>query len=481
MAEEKPRVQKVLAHLYDAEGPARPKEIAESIGDTSLNVGKDLHRLKERGLAESEEEGQWKITAEGREWLESDGGREKGEKGEGKGKGETVPTQADLFRDIGERLRIGIGRGGKQEGTPLDAIIYYVQRTADFDNLTSVWNALTEMGVANDVKKRWIKLYAQNLLGKEIPEELKEKLEGGLEAEKVKVETDEVSPKPKRFIVVNNEIMGDPEGDLSFKEALQYVAEKKGASPAEAESLALQLSKQGPEMLASIMTMITPLITAEKKGALSAEAESLVLQLSKQGPEMITSIMNLVTPLITKEPPQQDNTMIQALQQRIEQLADDKHKAEMDSLRAEFKSGQRSPEADQQIQNLSQQINELRESLHNQELARIQEQNQALIGGLNTKITQLEQLITAGVQGKQADSKIGLMSETIKGLFEEAKGARQDIKALAPTFLQRSAPPKQRTTSEKAGFSGGLEKGIKKAQAAGALEDELFFGKQPAG
>jgi len=26
------------------------------------------------------------------------------------------------------------------------------------------------MGVANDVKKRWIKLYAQNLPGKEIPE-----------------------------------------------------------------------------------------------------------------------------------------------------------------------------------------------------------------------------------------------------------------------------------------------------------------------
>ena len=100
-----------------------------------MNVGKDLHRLKERGLAESEEEGQWKITAEGREWLESDGGKETGKKDERKETAETVPTQADLFRDIGERLRIGIGRGGKQEGTPLDAIIYYVQRTADFDNL----------------------------------------------------------------------------------------------------------------------------------------------------------------------------------------------------------------------------------------------------------------------------------------------------------------------------------------------------------
>jgi len=36
-----------------------------------------------------------------------------------------VLTQADLFRDIGERLRAGIGRTGKQEDTPLEAIIYF--------------------------------------------------------------------------------------------------------------------------------------------------------------------------------------------------------------------------------------------------------------------------------------------------------------------------------------------------------------------
>jgi len=34
-----------------------------------------------------------------------------------------------------------------------------------------VWNALAEMGITNDVKKGWIKLYAQNLPGKGIPEE----------------------------------------------------------------------------------------------------------------------------------------------------------------------------------------------------------------------------------------------------------------------------------------------------------------------
>ena len=48
----------------------------------------------------------------------------------GKEEGE-VPSQADLFRSVGERLGIG-GKKGE---------IYYVQRRADLDNLNSLWNA----------------------------------------------------------------------------------------------------------------------------------------------------------------------------------------------------------------------------------------------------------------------------------------------------------------------------------------------------
>jgi hypothetical protein len=39
--------------------------IADVIGERSLNIGKDLHDLKERGLAVAEEEGLWKITPDG--------------------------------------------------------------------------------------------------------------------------------------------------------------------------------------------------------------------------------------------------------------------------------------------------------------------------------------------------------------------------------------------------------------------------------
>ena len=75
MAEEKPRIQKVLEELYQAKETIRPKEIADKLDETPLNIGKDLHSLKERGLAETEREGQWKITDEGREWLESGAGK----------------------------------------------------------------------------------------------------------------------------------------------------------------------------------------------------------------------------------------------------------------------------------------------------------------------------------------------------------------------------------------------------------------------
>ena len=97
MSEEKPRVQKVLAYLYDAQDPVRPRDIASTLGESNVNVGKDLHRLKERGLAGSEGEGTWVITLEGREWIE--GGAE-GEKGEKPGK---IFLHSLTFSDPSER------------------------------------------------------------------------------------------------------------------------------------------------------------------------------------------------------------------------------------------------------------------------------------------------------------------------------------------------------------------------------------------
>jgi len=55
-----------------------------------LKLSLKIHALKEWGLAESEGEGQWEITGEGRERVESGGGKETGKKDERKETAETV-------------------------------------------------------------------------------------------------------------------------------------------------------------------------------------------------------------------------------------------------------------------------------------------------------------------------------------------------------------------------------------------------------
>jgi hypothetical protein len=71
MAEEEPRVQKVLRYLESIKehGLVRPKTIGEALGEDPKTIGKDLHDLKQRGLAEAPEEGLWKITPEGTESI----------------------------------------------------------------------------------------------------------------------------------------------------------------------------------------------------------------------------------------------------------------------------------------------------------------------------------------------------------------------------------------------------------------------------
>jgi len=443
MAEGKARILRVLEALLEYPDPTSPADIGNSIGETPLNVGHDLYELGKRGLAEkpNKKKPMWLITDKGRETLENppaNWGRTltedtQAETSEGnllrKPPDITLPSRSDSFKEIGEHL--GIGTRGDIK---LDAVIYYLQRTADMEDLDAVWNALTEMGVVSDVKKRWIKLYSQTFSGKKVSEELSKKLETEPE-EKIstRAEKTEGPPIAKRFSVVNGQIIPDSESELTFSMALQKAASEGGASSGQASEVAETFAKMSQDTL------------------------------------------NTILPLLTKEPPAPDTAMVQLLQQRVEQLADDKHKAEMDSLRVEMRSGQRSPEADQQIQTLSQQITEMKESLHNRELERIQEQNQNLIAGLVGEINKLKELIATRVEGKQAESKIGLMSKTLDVLAEEAKGARQDIKTMAPSFLGRSNPPKSKTQTEKAGFGAGLDKGIEKAKAAGALEDALFF------
>ena len=424
MVEERPRVQKVLAELYDAEGQVRPKEIAESIGESPLNVGKDLHDLKERGLAEPAGEGQWSITPEGRERIEvgepKETERKEREKEKGKETIETVPSQSDLFRSIGEKLGVGSRKGDIR----LDAINYYVQRTADLDNLTSVWNALTEMGVASDVRKRWIKIYAQNIPGKQIPEELREKLEGG-EPERIKAELDGIPVKPKRFSVVSGEIIGDPEGDYNFREALQYVAQQRGASPNEAGSIALELSKLGM------------LKKGEGEGDLLSKLDSLGL-LRKSGEEGRGTQIEMLKQLdqlgMLKKPGEEDagsQTMV-ALQTEVKELRESLQKQEMDTVK-------------NAVVSLSNQLGDLRKDIAN---------------------------------GNKLEGRYAILEKTIGTIDNQISGIRSDARPLLDSLAHGGGrEPARRSPQEKAKIAKGLKEAVALEREAKDLEDELLFGK----
>jgi len=466
MAEEKARILKVLEALSERTDPARPGDIGAIISETPFFVGHDLFDLTSKGLAQKpdKEKNLYLITSEGRQTLENPPGSwlhkplqetppqetpsQKSPSGtppSGSLAGEsTIPSQADIFKSIGERLGFAKSVSDKRE-LSLGTVVDYVRSLADMDDLDSIERNLIEQNVPKDIRTRWLKLYAQSLPAKdvEMSPELKERL--GLQEEEEKPARGR-KREPQFYNVIDGRMYPDPDGERTFSQALQQMAVEKGASATQAAELAASLAKTPTE----IITTLLPLLTREP------------------------------TP-----PPPQDNTMILALQARIEQLADAKHDAELAALRAEMKSGQRSPESDQQAQAFTQQINDLKESLHNEQLVRIQEQNQNSINALVAEMTKLKEQIVAGVQGKQAESKIGLMSETVKLAAEEIRGARQDAKAMVPAFLSRlnqgdlGAPVKKRSANEKAGFGTGLDKGIEKARAASSLEDELFFGNQP--
>jgi len=174
-----------------------------------------------------------------------------------------------------------------------------------------------------------------NLPGKEIPEELREKLEGG-EPKRIKTEAGEISTKPKRFSVVGGEIIGDPEGEFNFKEALQYIAQQKGASPNEASSMALEFSKMGPDMLTALLSAVAPLLSKEQPRS----DMDIILKLTEAG-------------LLKKPGEGEGSETIRALETQVKELKDAIQKQELDSVKGVVVS-------------LGNQVSELRKEIQNQ-------------------------------------------------------------------------------------------------------------------
>ncbi|MBU1066944.1 hypothetical protein KKE60_04120, partial [Patescibacteria group bacterium] len=336
----------------------------------------------------------------------------------------TVPSQADLFRSIGENLGVGAKKGDVR----LDAIIYYVQRTTNLDDLSSVWNALTEMGVANDVKKRWVKIYAQNLPGKEIPEELRERLEGG-ESERVKAGSGEIQPKPKRFIVVGGEIMGDPEGDYNFKEALQYVAQLRVASV-----------KEGGSTLETIQAL-KDLGAFGKEGGGTLETIQTLKELGLVGktgegePSLLDQVAKLTELGLLKKPGEEEgSSTIRALETQVRELTESLKKQEMDTVKSA-------------VVTLANQLTDLRREI---------------------------------ADGGRLEGRYALMDKAMATIDSQLTGLRSDTRPLLDTLARSGGPgPRQRSPEEQARIVKGLKGAVAHEREARALEDQLLFGVKP--
>jgi len=123
MAEEKSRILRVLEALSQCVDPTKPADIGNMIGETPFNTGHDLFELEKSGMAEKpdKEKSLYLITDRGRETLENPP-----DKWVYKSRRETpprtpppgappeeitVPSQADLFWAIGEKLGVGAKKG----------------------------------------------------------------------------------------------------------------------------------------------------------------------------------------------------------------------------------------------------------------------------------------------------------------------------------------------------------------------------------
>ncbi len=378
----------ILQALSQETEPQKPGYVSSIIEESALATGQQLTKLAKMGLSGrtgKKKNYTYQITDEGREYLTNPptveeleakvtaadsrlGQQSKTEPGQQSrtGPGQEpvtdgppiIPAQSDLFRDIGERLRIGVGRSGKSEGTPLDAVVYYVQRTADLDNLSSVYNALTEMGIANDVKKRWVKLYAQTVPGKEIPEDLKQKLESTTSDDTVS-EPGKPTPLPTRFSVINGQVFPDPEGELNWTRAMQLVAQQQGASPADATALA----KMGPEMFTNMITALTPLMkkepaeggglsealkTMKELGVLGKEEDGGIIKTIEvltnlgliggggEGPSDLDRIAKLAELGLIQKPGAGESDAVSALRTEVVNLKEALTRKDMDSIQGEL-------------------------------------------------------------------------------------------------------------------------------------------------
>ncbi|MBA7528647.1 hypothetical protein ES705_20835 [subsurface metagenome] len=242
--------------------------------------------------------------------------------------------------------------------------------------------------------------------------------------------------------------MGDPEGDLNFKEALQLLAQQRGVPSEAVDPLAtmVEAMKMGPEMATATLTALIPLITKEPtqpsgEGALLDRLDSLGL-LKKSGEEGRSTQLDMLDKLnqmgLLKKPGEgaEGSQTLVALQTEVKELRESLQKQEMDVLK-------------NVVVSISNQMTELRKEIAN----------------------------TGKLEGRYAllDKTIGVIENQLTGIRTDAKPFLSAIGAAG------GKEPAPKSPEERAKIARGLKEATALEREAHALEDELLFSGRPQG
>ncbi|MBA7679998.1 hypothetical protein ES703_88305 [subsurface metagenome] len=178
-------------------------------------------------------------------------------------------------------------------------------------------------------------------------------------------------------------------------------------------------------------------------------------ELSKMGPEMLTTIMNLVTPLISKETPRSDMDIILKL-------------TEAGLLRKPGEEDASSPT----IRALETQVKELKDAMQKQDIDILK----GAVGALGNQVGELRKELQSQ---SHLEGRYALMDKTITTIDGQLSGFRSDARPLLDSFARGGvrAEPTIRTPEEKAKIAKELKVAVAQERRAHELEDELLFGK----
>jgi hypothetical protein len=215
----------VLKALHEKEGPIKSPDLARGLKTSDDTIRALISKLKKKTLVDGDAKEGWYITDAGIKILEA---------------GESIPT---TITDVGEDELSKFKYYGQLAGAKPDDIAAASElfQNSDMRIMAEVERVLAETNVPITSRTRWINLY-RGYLRNTTPPEIRDELyplpptpearrvpagEGATGIEEV------TRGERLDYIVEGNEIhrVGDSLGEFNFKQALQVVAAKRGATP----------------------------------------------------------------------------------------------------------------------------------------------------------------------------------------------------------------------------------------------------------